>query len=98
MSDVKTITHYDEANDRLTIERVQDVEPYLDQAKAEAEASKSVKSGDFKKAGIIPLVALEAWMRLKGVTFADFMRDRSICKRLLNDPDLSKFRVWKGRV
>lgn len=95
MSDVKTITHYDEAEDKLIIERVQDVEPYLEQAKAESEAS---QSGDLKKAGIIPFVVLEAWMRTKGVTFSDFMRDRSLCKRLLNDPDLKKLRVWKGRV
>lgn len=95
MSDVKTITRYDEAEDKLIIERVQDVEPYLEQAKAESEAS---QSGDLKKAGIIPFVVLEAWMRTKGVTLSDFMRDRSLCKRLLNDPDLKKLRVWKGRV
>lgn len=95
MSDVKTIPHYIEAEDRLVIERVQDVEPYLDKAKAESE---NTQNGDFRKAGIIPFVALEAWLRVKGITFSDFMRDRSLCKRLLNDPDLSKFRVWKGRV
>lgn len=95
MSDVKTITHYDESADRLIIERVQDVEPYLEKAKTESE---TVKSGEFKKAGIIPFVVLEAWLKVKGVTFSDFMRDKSLCKKLLNDPELSKLRVWKGRL
>lgn len=92
MSDVKTNVSYDETHDKLIIERVQDVEPYLEQAKRETA------QGDFRKAGIIPFVVLEAWIRAKGMTFSDFMRDRNACRRLLNDPDLSKFRVWKGRV
>jgi len=92
MSDVKTNVSYDETSDRLVIERVQDVEPYMEQAKSETA------QGDFRKAGIIPFVILEAWIRVKGMTFSEFMRDRNACKRLLNDPDLSKFRVWKGRV
>lgn len=95
MSEVKTITHYDESEDRLTIAHVQDVEPYIDQAKAESETT---QRGELRKAGIIPFVILEAWMRAHGISFSEFVRDRSLCKRLLNDKDLAKFRVWKGRV
>lgn len=95
MSYVKTITHYDESEDRLIVERVQDVEPYLDQAKVESETP---QRGELRKAGIIPFVVLEQWLRIHGISFSEFMRDRGLCKRLLNDPDLAKFRVWKGRV
>lgn len=93
MSDVKTNVSY--AHDKLIIERVQDCEPYTEQVRRERE---TVSKGDIRKAGIIPFMILEAWIRANGMTFSEFMRDRNACKRLLNDPDLSKFRVWKGRV
>lgn len=100
MSEVITTTHYDEAEDRLTIVSTQDVEPFIEFAKANAENAnaKFAPSRDIRHAGVIPLVVLEAWLKQRGMTFHEFMTDKTATKKLLNDPELSKLRVWKGRV
>lgn len=38
------------------------------------------------------------WCNKRGLTFAQFMRDQSIQKAFMEDPELSMFRIWKGRV
>ncbi len=38
------------------------------------------------------------WCNRKGATFAQFMRDKSLQDRFINDPDNAAFRVHGGRV
>lgn len=38
------------------------------------------------------------WCNKRGVTFAQFMRDESLQMAFMEDPSLSMFRIWKGRV
>lgn len=38
------------------------------------------------------------WCVRKGVTFAQFMRDRLLQDRFINDPDNSAFRIHTGRI
>jgi hypothetical protein len=53
---------------------------------------------DMKVLAHIPDIVVEKWLNDHGITFAEFMRSKEVRAKMLNDPDLSAFRVWKGRV
>lgn len=53
---------------------------------------------DVKVLAHVPGIVIEKWLNDHGITFAEFMRSKEVRARMLNDPDLSAFRVWKGRV
>lgn len=38
------------------------------------------------------------WCVKHGVTFADFMRDRRMQTRFIEDPDNAAFRIWEGKL
>lgn len=38
------------------------------------------------------------WCVKRGVTFAEFMRDRKLQTRFVEDPDNAAFRIWEGRL
>lgn len=46
----------------------------------------------------VPDIVIEKWCTDHGVTFAELMGSHALTKRMLEDPDLAAFRVWKGRV
>lgn len=96
MSDVETKYHHD--GDRLIIERVQDVEPYLEYMAKLRQVSDGVsKSGDIRYAGTIPDVIVEKYCKEKGVSFREFISNKEHHRRILSDPDFSKLRVWRGK-
>lgn len=53
---------------------------------------------DMKVLAHVPGFMIEKWCNDHGVTFAEFMRDRAIQAKMLNDPDMRAFRVYEGRV
>ena len=55
-------------------------------------------SGELKLAATLPLVIVERYCNDNGITFEQFMQGREHIKRMLNDPDLSYFRIWPGKV
>lgn len=55
-------------------------------------------SSDFKVAAEIPVVFVEEYLNRNGITLQDFLRSQEHKRRLLNDPALSAFRIWKGRI
>jgi hypothetical protein len=46
----------------------------------------------------VPGVVIEDWCIKQRISFDDFTRSDELRRRFLNDPDLSLFRVWKGRA
>ncbi len=97
MSDVLNRYHHD--GDRLIIERVQDVEPYLEHLAKIRQVTDGVsESGDFRYAGTIPDVIVEKYCNERGISYAEFVNNREHHRRILNDPNYSKLRVWKGRL
>lgn len=54
-------------------------------------------SADIKVLAHVPAIVVEKWCNDHGVTFREFMGSREVRARMLNDPDLANFRVWKGR-
>lgn len=96
---VRSVFHYDHTEDRTIIERVQDVEPILERAKGLHNAGLTHSDDrEYVHAASIPNVIVERYCHLHKIAFDEFMRNEDHQRRLLNDPDLSGFRIWKGRV
>lgn len=91
-------TSFHEAEEgQIVIARQQDVDPIL-KANAQKQIAGEVGSADMKHAASIPMVVIEDYCNKAGITFQQWMQDPSHVKRMLSDPDLSMFRIWKGAV
>jgi len=99
MSDIKTIYHYDAQSNKDVFERVQDCEPIV---KRVAEIKQQIDGrGDSSLGyfvGTIPAIIIEKYMKEVGVTYHEFMADRTHIHRIMNNPDYAKFRVWEGKL
>lgn len=57
-----------------------------------------VGTPDEKLAASVPGWVINDWCIQKGIAFSEFMRNRSVQDRFLDDPDNRAFRVWQGRI
>lgn len=55
-------------------------------------------SSEMRHAARIPNVIVEKYCNDNGVSFEAFMADPVHIKRLVENPDNSMFRIWKGRL
>lgn len=81
--------------DRLIIANSQDCTAILEDAKRR-HVEGHHGSADVKHAARIPDVVVLDYCNKNGVSFADFMADPVHIKRLVQHPDNSSFRIWKG--
>lgn len=93
---VSTRAFADDDNGRLVIQRTQDVEPILESAKRMAIEGQH-GSNDMRHAARLPMVLVETYCNTNGITFEEFMRDTKHVQRMINDPALASFRIWRGR-
>jgi len=103
MSDwVQTRWHDDESAGQFTIERVQDVEPILDNNKRLLNDGTNgySKTKDLKRVASIPLVVIEQWMKKDGVNFLSLSgpERQKYLRKKLNDPDNRWLRTSDGRL
>ena len=75
----------------------QDCTPIAEYAKAKHNAGEFGTS-DLKHAASIPSVMVEKYLNDNGITLQEFSRSQQHMKRLLGDPALAHFRIWKGQV
>ena len=75
----------------------QDCTPILEHTKALHNAG-MYGSSDMRLAASIPMVVIEKYLNDNGITMHEFSGSADHKKRLLNDPSLSYFRIWQGRV
>jgi hypothetical protein len=94
-SPVLTRAHYEEDGDKLIVERVQDVEPILNDNKRALNNASSSWKGEFHHVASIPLVIIEKYKNEKGI---DLLKDKAALKKFLNDPDNKFFRTKPGRI
>lgn len=95
--EVYTGVDYDADHRKVVFQRSQDVEPLIDHlATLRNETTGKSKSGDLYHVGDLPMVIVEQYLAENGVTLHEFLRDDTHVKRILTDPDFSKFRVWQG--
>ena len=80
-----------------TFETIQDCTEIAEFCK-EQRAMGEVGGSEMKHAACIPEVMVVAYCNVKGITFRDFLTDRSHIKAMLSDPTLKDFRIWQGNV
>lgn len=85
------------ADGSVTFESVQDCTPILEHATALHNEGLH-GSSDFKHAASLPFVVVEKYCNDNHILLSEFMSNREHVKRMLNDPSLAGFRIWKGRV
>jgi hypothetical protein len=94
----------DDGKDRITVEKIVDVEPILKRnAEEMASASSSYMKGDLHKVASIPAIVLEDAARIHQIPFGELMSGRSdkakaIWNSLLNGRDFQAFRTKSGVV
>lgn len=93
--DIGTRLHVD--NGALVVERFQDCIPIAEHAKT-LNREGYHGSSDFKHAATIPNLIIERYCNDHNILFSEFMQNKEHLKRVLNDPSLSAFRIWQGRV
>lgn len=96
MSDIQTNIHAHQ-DGSVTFERVQDCNAIAEYTKARHNQGLH-GSSDMKLAASIPLVFVEKYCNDHNIEFSTFMQDRAHMRAMLQDPALSHFRVWKGRI
>jgi hypothetical protein len=84
-------------DDRLVVGRSQDCTPILEDAKRRHLAGEH-GTADVKHAARIPNVIVEKYCNDHGITFHEFMGNEVHIKRLVEHPDNSMFRIWKGKL
>jgi hypothetical protein len=93
----QTIFSTDEMTGDVTVERRFDIQPIIE----DIQTLKSVSDGkgkNFWHIGKIPMGIIEKYMQEWGITFADFMKDPTHGRRILTDPNYSKFRIYEGNI
>lgn len=95
MNDIQTRIHVE--NGDVTFERVQDCTPIAEHTQA-LHREGFHGSSEMRHAASFPAVIVERYCNDKQITFHEFMNDKSHIRAMLQDPALSAFRVWGGRV
>lgn len=94
--DIGTRIHTTDSGD-VTFERVQDCTPILEHTtKLSNEGFHG--SSEMRHAASFPMVVVERYLNDNNITLAEFSSNKEHVKRMLNDPSLAWFRIWKGRV
>lgn len=94
--DIGTRIHTNDSGD-VTFERIQDCTPILEHATSLSNEGHH-GSGEMRHAARLPFVLVERYLNDHNITLAEFSSNREHVKRMLNDPSLAGFRIWKGRV
>lgn len=55
-------------------------------------------SSEMRLAASIPFVMVEKYLNDNNITLRDFTVDKSHIRRLLSDPAMDHFRIWKGKL
>jgi hypothetical protein len=86
---------YDNAEDKIVIQKTHDVNPELHRAEMLREAGVG-QTGEKRLVGTIPLNLIAEWCKEAGVKWDDTLARQEVVKRKILSGDFDKFRVWKG--
>lgn len=99
MSDLKNVLQHDEMEDKLHISHSQDVAPIIDSnLRAQNEADKHAKWGDWNRVASIPAVVATQWMNEGINILAPTYEDQKKIKKKLNSPEYAYLRTRGGRL
>lgn len=92
-----TTRYIDHGDEGAVIVRHQIVGPALDAVK-ELHNTGMHGSRETKHVASVEGVVIEGYCNKRGITLAQFLRDRSIQREFLNDPAHAAWRIWPGRI
>jgi hypothetical protein len=90
-------TRFHQEDGKTIFERVQDCTPIVERTK-KLHNEGIHGSNDFRHAARVPKVIVEKYLNDNGITFREFCQNDEHMGRLLNDPAIAHFRIWKGRI
>lgn len=97
---IKEKLSYDHTEDKLVVERVQDVEPILEANKRDFNATP--ETGQFKQplvlAARIPLIVIEQWLKEGINLFEPSPEMEKAVRKKLNSPEYAYLRTNRGRI
>lgn len=93
--DLATKFHFHDGN--MVVQRTQDCTAILEQCKTQQREGRTGTS-EMKLAAKLPYVIVENYCNQHNLEFSEVIQNPVHIKRMLNDPALSGFRVWEGRV
>lgn len=91
----QTVVALEDGN--LVTGTVQDCVPIAEMAKARHNEGLH-GSSDMRLAASVPFVFVEKYLNDHNITMQELGKSQEHQRRLLNDPALAHFRIWKGRV
>lgn len=80
-----------------TFESIQDCTPILEHV-TRLHNEGHHGSSEMRHAARLPQVLIEKYLIDNNILYSEFMSNEVHVKRMLNDPSLSGFRIWKGKV
>lgn len=93
--DIQTRIHVKDGD--VTFERVQDCTAIAEETIRRHNAGLH-GSSEMRHAASFPMVVIERYMNENNIDLSEFMGNKAHVKRMLADPALSAFRIWKGQV
>lgn len=79
------------------VQRTQDCTPIAERAQA-LHRQGHHGSSEMKHAASIPNILIEKYCQDNGITYREWMVDPAHIRRMLADPALADFRIWKGKL
>jgi hypothetical protein len=76
----------------------QDCTAIAERTQAMSRSGYQGPSSEMKLAGSVPFVFVEKYLADNALTMRELMINKDHIKRLLSDPAVAHFRVWKGRL
>lgn len=77
---------------------IQDCTAIAERAKALQNGGYTGPSKDMKLAASVPFVFVEKYLNDNNISMQTLAKDQAHQRRLLGDPALAHFRVWKGQI
>jgi len=94
-SNIKTDISVKDGN--LIVYREQDCTPIAEWCKT-MQNEGATGNSDFKFAGRIPDVMVEKYCNDNNITFSEFIQNKDHIRRVMNDPAMAHFRIWRGSL
>ena len=94
-SDIVETFHYDDTIDRMVIQRVQDVEPYLERNKYMRNHVTQNKNSSFRMLADIPLSVVEIFLKKHGCDVFNPTHEKKLLK-LLHSREYAYLRCMDG--
>ena len=94
---INTVVKENDGKGGLTFVSTQDCDPIAEMCQRLQREGKTGTS-EMRLVGTIPDVIVEKYCIEQGVSYHEFCIDRIHIKRIVNDPDYAKFRIWSGQI